>query len=386
MKTLFKQIALVFCLGAVMSSCTKKIDPVIPDAVPIFPVADFTATRDPLDGFTYKFTNTSKNYDRIELRFGDDTLKTDANVSHTYLTVGDPAKAYKYTVDLKAISKTGDISHKYLDIKLSPDSVVQFTTQKIASTSSTATLKFIANLKATAKSYLWTFTDNRKATPITTTSTSASPQGDYFVGSFNSFTCTIVTDKGSTVTGGATFTVDGIATNITQSYTNDTPLYPAAITNVENTDQGAREGASKLVDGNLTTKFGYYKPFPTNLIITLVFPAPVKVTTYSIMNGNDSGSSRDPKEWSLQGGNDPAGPWTEIDHRLLTKGFYDMGTDLQIADPSLVGTKGPSGLDFRYRKWWYYPVATPGIYSIYRWQVLTTFSGAFQMTEFALYK
>jgi hypothetical protein len=379
MKKLFKPIAVLFCLGAIISSCSKKVDQVIPDPVAVFPLASFTVTPDPLDGFTYKFTNTSAKYKSLEFRFGDDTLKTDANITHTYLNTGDPAKAYKYTVDLKAISETGDISHKYVDLAIIPDSIIQFSTQKIATTSTTGTVKFTANVKANVKSYLWTFTDNKTSTPVVTTSTLASPQGDYFIGSFNAFTLTIVTDKGSTATSGRTFTVDGVATNITQSYINNVPLYPAAITNVENTDQGANEGASKLVDGNLTTKFGYYKPFPTNLMITLQFPAQVKVKTYSIMNGNDSGSSRDPKEWKLQGSNDGSN-YTDLDHVTLVKGFYDMGTDLGLTG------NGPSGIDIRYRKWWYYPVATPGLYSYYRWQVLTTFGGAFQMTEFALYK
>ncbi|MBC7400373.1 MAG: hypothetical protein H7289_10535 [Mucilaginibacter sp.] len=381
MKKLFKPIAVLFCLGGIISSCSKQVSQVPVDPVAVFPLASFTVTPDPLDGFTYKFTNTSAKYKSIEMRFGDDSLKTDANITHTYLNTGDPAKAYKYTVDLKAISETGDISHKYVDLAVVADSIIQFNAVRIASTSTTGTVKFTANVKATVKSYLWTFTDNKTSTPVITTSTLASPEVVFQIGSFNGFKLTIVTDKGSTATLSRSVTVDGIATDITASYINKLPLYPAyQLTTVENTAQGANEGASKMFDGNLTTKFGYYSSFPVPLILTLQFPAPVLVKSYGWMNGNDSGTSRDPKQWIIEGANSASGPWDELDNVTLTKGFYDMGTDLGLTG------NGPSGIDVRYRKWWYYPLKTTGLYSFYRIRVVQTFGGAFQMTEIAFFK
>ncbi|MGF7079420.1 hypothetical protein [Mucilaginibacter sp. UYCu711] len=376
-----KSIALLFCLGAMISSCSRKVEAVVPDAQPIFPLADFTVKPDALDGFTFKFTNASTKFTKLEMRFGDDSLSTSADVSHTYVNTGDPAKQFKYTIDLKAISSTGDISHKYLDIPIYPDSIIQLSTARIATTSKTGTVKFTAKVKAAnVKSYLWTFTDNRSTSPVIFTRTEASPEVELFIGSFNQFTVKIVTDKGSTASLTRSVTVDGIATDITASYINNSPLYPAAITTVENTAQGVNEGASKLVDGNLTTKFGYYSAFPQPLIVTLQFPAPVVVKSYGIMNGNDSQSSRDPKQWAIEGSNSKDGPWIELDNITLTKGFYDMGTDLGLSG------NGPSGIDIRYRKWWYYPLKTTGAYTFYRWRVISTFASAFQITELAFFK
>jgi hypothetical protein len=382
MKRLLKPIAL-FCLGVMISSCSRKVEPVPADSQPIFPLADFTVKPDPLDGFTFKFTNASSKFTKVEMRFGDDSLATSADITHTYVNTGDPAKQFKYTIDLKAFSSTGDISHKYLDIPIYPDSIIQLSTAKISSTATMGTVKFTAKVKAVAvKSYLWTFgvVNQKLSTTTTVTSTLASPEIAFEIGSMNTFKLTIVTDKGSTATLSRNVTVDGIATDITASYINNTPLYPAAITTVENTAQGVNEGASKLVDGNLTTKFGYYSAFPTPLIITLQFPAPVVVKSYGIMNGNDSQSTRDPKQWAIEGSNSKDGPWIELDNVTLTKGFYDMGTDLGLTG------NGPSGIDIRYRKWWYYPLKQTGAYTFYRWRIISTFQSAFQITEFALFK
>jgi hypothetical protein len=381
MKRILKSIALLFSMGVIVTSCGRKVDVVPADPQPVFPLADFTVVPDPLDGFTFKFTNASTKYTKLEMRFGDDTLKSTADITHVYVNTGEPSKQFKYTVDLKAFSATGDISHKFQDIAIIPDSIIKLDAVKIASTPTTGTVKFTAVVKATVASYLWTFVDNRASTPVTFTRTEASPEVSLFVGSFNQVTLKIITNKGSNASLTRSVTVDGLATDITSSYVNNVPLYPAAIASFDNIAQGANEGASKLVDGNLTTKFGYYTTFPGPLILTLQFPGQVKVKLYAIMNGNDSKSDRDPKEWALEGANAAAGPWTEVDHRTLTKGFYDMGTDLGITG------NGVSGIDIRYRKWWYYPVTTPGLYLFYRWRVISTFNaGAFQMTEFALFK
>ncbi|MES2375888.1 MAG: hypothetical protein V4553_04895 [Bacteroidota bacterium] len=380
---ILKSVAMLFCLGAMLSSCSHKVEPVPADSQPIFPLADFTVVPDPLDGFTFKFANASSKTTKLEMRFGDDSLATSADLTHVYVNTGDATKQFKYTIDLKAFSSTGDISHKYLDIPIYPDSIIKLSTAKISSTATMGTVKFTAKVKAVAvKSYLWTFgvVNQKLSTTTTVTSTLASPEIAFEIGSMNTFSLKIVTDKGSTASLSRNVTVDGIATDITASYINNTPAYPAAITTVENTAQGVNEGASKMVDGNLTTKFGYYSAFPTPLIVTLQFPAPVLVKSYAIMNGNDSGTTRDPKQWAIEGSNDKAGPWVELDNITLTKGFYDMGTDLGLTG------NGPSGIDIRYRKWWYYPLKQTGLYSFYRFRIISTFGSAFQLTELALFK
>jgi hypothetical protein len=383
-----KSIALLFCLGAMMSSCSHKVEPVVPDSQPIYPLADFTWNPDALDGFTFKFTNASTKATKLEMRFGDDSVATSADVSHTYVNTGDPAKQFKYTVDLKAVSSTGDISHKYLDIAINPDSIITLNAVKTSTTATRGTVLLSATVKGIVKSYTWTITDNSAITPVTKTFTTATASSDYLIGSFNSVTLTIVTTKGSTATLTRNFTVDGIATNITASYINNTPLYPAAITNNENTAQGVNEGASKLVDGNITTKYGYYSAFAVKpMTISLQFPAPVLVKSYGLCNGNDSDVQRDPMEWYVDGANSKDGPWIELDHQNLTKGFYDQGTALGLS-----GNNPATGKDIRYMKWFYYPLTTTGFYTWYRWRVVGVNGPrigkgeAFQMSEIAFFK
>lgn len=357
--------------------------------MPIFPLADFTVTPDPTDGFTFIFVNASSKYSKLEMRFGDDTLATKADITHTYVNTGDPAKVYKYTIDLKAFSSTGDISHKYLDLAIIPDSIIQLNAVKTSTTATRGTVQFSAKVKGVVQSYLWTIIDNSAVTPITKTFTTATPSSDFLIGSFNTVTLKIVTTKGSTATLVRNFTVDGIATNITASYINKDHLYPADISNFDNTAQGANEGASKLVDGNILTKFGYYSAFPIKpLLVSLQFPAQVLVKSYGLCNGNDSNNDRDPMEWYIDGANSKDGPWIELDHIKLTKGFYDQGTDLGLS-----GNNPATNKDIRFIKWYYYPLKTTGLYSWYRWRVTAVYgnvtagkSEAFQMSEIAFFK
>ena len=376
MKQLFKPLVFILCAGA-LASCSKKVDSVIPDATIVNPISDYTVTPDATDGFTFKFTNLSKNFTSIEWRFGDDTVSTAAAPTHTYLSTGDPAASYKYLADLKTVSSTGTISHKYQNILIAPDSIIQLSTVKTGGPAGVGNveLQFSAKVKGTVAKYLWTFVDNRTSTAIVTTSNLASPKVAFAIGSFNSFTLQITTNKGSVASLSRNVTTEGIAINFTQSYTNNTPLYPSTITNVENTAQGANEGSSKLVDGNIQTKFGYYSAFPQPLIITLKFPALVSCKIYGICNGNDSGNDRDPKEWYIEGSPDGGTTWVALDHITLVKGFYDMATDA-----------GATNDTQRYRRWWYYPIATPGAYNAYRWRIISTFKSAFQISELAFFK
>jgi hypothetical protein len=378
MKQLFKPLVFILCAGA-LASCSKKVDSVIPDATIVNPISDYTVTPDAVDGFTFKFNNLSKAYTKYEWRFGDDSVSTEATPSHTYVTTGDPAVYYRYLADLKTVSTTNTISHKYQNVSVSPDDIIKLNAVKTAVPNQ---VQFTAVVKGTVKSYLWTIVDNKDPQhPVTTTSTLASPIYTFFPQSFNAFSLKITTDRGSFTTISRNITTEGIAINFTSTYTNNTPLYPALITNIENVDQGANEGASKLVDGNILTKFGYYKAFGQDLIITLKFPGPVTAKIYGLCNGNDSDSHRDPKEWYLEGSADGGSTWVQLDHIVLAKGFYDQGTDLGLS-----GTNPVTGKDVRFIKWFYFGIATPGAYASYRWRVTKVFESAFQMSEIALFR
>ncbi|MCC8424888.1 PKD domain-containing protein [Mucilaginibacter sp. UR6-11] len=356
MKRLVKPLGLLLCLAAVMS-CSKKVDSVVSDPKIINPISDFTITPDPTDGFTFKYNNLSKNYTKLEWRFGDDTLNTDANPTHTFLATG------KYTTDLKTFSSTGNVSHKYVDLFLAPDSIM---TVNAAKTGNPYEIKFGVSIKAKIKSILWTINDVDAATSVVTTTkdTSRTPIHKFGIGSFNNFTVTVTTDKGSVVSISRSVTTEGIATDITQSRI-------AYKTNLDNNTNNVNENYTKLVDGNPKTKFGYYAAFPFPLIYTLQFPAPVTVKLYAIENGNDSESTRDPKEWYIEGSND-GNNWTQLDYRFQSVGFAD-----QLRALGQTST--------RYYRFFYYTIATPGAYSYYRWRVTQTF-GAFQIEEFQLFK
>jgi hypothetical protein len=357
MKNFLKPLALIFCMAAI-ASCSKKDVPVPIDPVVINPVSDYTVTPDPNDGFTFKFNNLSKDYTKVEWRFGDDTLNTELNPTHTYLATG------QYLVDLKTYSKTGEVSHSTVPINIHPDDILKVTATK---TDVLYQLQFTANVKGNVKSILWTFNQVDPVTSevVTTKSTELNPLQSFAFGSFNNFSVTVTTDKGSVATVSKSVTTDGLAEDITLSYIS----YNS--TN-ENTDQGPNEGSLKLVDGNPATKFGFYKPFPVPEIATLQFAAPVTVKLYAIQNGNDSGSSRDPNEWYVEGSNDGIS-WDQLDHQVLTIGFADY-----LASIGQGSTQ--------YNRFFYYPIAHPQAYQYYRWRIVSTFEGAFQIDEFKLFK
>ncbi|MCC8426658.1 PKD domain-containing protein [Mucilaginibacter sp. UR6-11] len=356
MKKLLKPLALLICVGAIVS-CSKKDVPVPVDPVTVNPISDYTITPDPADGFTFKFNSLAKNFSTLEWRFGDDTLKTDTTPTHTYLATGT------YLVDLKTISKTGDFSHKDVVINIIPDSVLKVTAVK---TENLYQLKFNAAVKGNIKSILWTFNAVDPVTSVVTTtkSTLLSPLQSFTFGSFNNFSVSITTDKGSTATISRSVTTDGIATDITQTY--------VAFSSTNENKDNNNENSLKLVDNNIQTKFGFYSSFPVPEIVTLQFASPVAVNLYAIANGNDSESSRDPKEWYIDGSTDGTN-WDVIDHQTLTVGFADYLTSIGQQDT-------------RYNRYFYYPIANPKPYQYYRWRIVSTFSGAFQIDEFKLFK
>lgn len=357
MKKLLKPLALLFCVGFV-ASCAKNNAVTVPsDEVVKNPLSDFSVTPDSADGFTFHFNSLAKNFTKLEWRMGDDTLTTDTNPSHTYLAPG------KYTVDLETYSKGGRTSHKFVDINIVPDSVMKISTAK---TGVDGQLKFIPQVKGNIKTIAWTFNavDPSTSEVTTTTSSEVNPVTSFAFGSFNSFSVTVTTDKGSVVTISRNVTTEGIVTDITQSRID--------WSSTNDNDGNANENASKLIDGNPDTKFGYYATFPTPEIFKLIFAYPITVKLYAIENGNDSESDRDPKEWVLEASND-GNNWDIIDHQTLDIGFAKYLTSI-----------GQNAT--RYKRFFYYPIANPKPYSMYQWRIISTFGSAFQIEEFRLYK
>lgn len=376
MKKLFKPLAVLFCVGAIYAckktnSVTVPSDPVIKN-----PIADYTVIPDSTDGFTFKFNSLAENFVKLEWRFGDDTLNTDTNPTHTYLTTG------QYTVDLESYSKSGQTSHKQVVINIAADSIIKVATEK---TGVDGQLKFSAQVKAHVKTIAWTFNavDPSTSNVTTTTSNDLTPTPTFAFGSFNSFSVTITTDKGSQATVSKNVTPEGIVSDITQSRIN----FGSTNDNLGNSN----ENAPKLIDGNPNTKFGFYASFPTPEIYWLQFAAPVTVKMYAIENGNDSESTRDPSEWVIEGSNDSTngvsdGTWDIIDHRSA------YSTDPNTMMTPITGKgfadylSAVNQYSTRYLRFFYYPIANPKPYVYYRWRIISTFQSAFQIEEFRLYK
>ncbi|MES2828847.1 MAG: PKD domain-containing protein [Bacteroidota bacterium] len=342
MKKLFKPLILLFFAGA-FASCEKDRAVQIEDSGEVVnPLASYEVIKGD-DAFTFQFKNSSKNYSKLEWRFGDDTLSVAENPSHLYLTTG------KFQVDLKAFSSTGAITRKLVDINIVPDSVAKITAVK---TGVANQIKFSAAVKATVASILWTFTDVSPAV----TSTELSPVRTYPAGSFNAFTVKITTNKGSVVTLSKFVTPEGIAENITQNYVAFTPS-----TNNSNTN----ENAAKIVDNNVETKIYLGGP-PLPLIFKWQFASEQTVKIYAIGNANDS-ESRDPKIWTLEGSKDDMS-WEIVDSQTLTTSLYARAGN-------------------QYKKLHYFAVANPKPFIFYRWRVTAMWTSTnFQVSEFRLFR
>jgi hypothetical protein len=374
MKQFLKPIALLLCLGTVVSSCSKKIEALPPDAIVENPVSDFSYTLGD-DGFTYNFKNLSKNYSKIEWRFGDDSVSSVENPSHVYLTTGDPGgiPKYNYQVDLKSTSKTGNISHKYANVPVTPDAVIKLIGEKTGVANETK-FSFVLNGKpAKAK---WTiveaatFTTGAKTTVIDQTGPDFTVKKVFTVNTINNISVTVTTVKGSTVTISRSASTDGIIENVTGNRLSWTPT-------VDN-GSNANENSQKLVDGNVDTKFlvgGSFGTIVWPLRCTFIFLTPQKIKLYAIGNANDS-PGRDPKSWTVEGSNDGGATWTKLDEQTMTKNFYDQNTAL-----------GAKNDDQKYKKLFYYPIANPAEYSVIRLNIFSNWGdGLLQFSEFQLFR
>lgn len=376
MRRFLKPIALLFCIAATVA-CKKQQGVVYVEPVIDNPLTDYELTADPTDAFTYTFKNKTTNYQRLEWRFGDDTLKTDANPVHTYLATG------KYTIDLKAFSKSNASTRKFTDLYLLPDSIMKVTATRTGTTTGYATLLFGLTVKAPVAKVVWTFSDAAYTAPgnvsvpaktesFTYTSLATMPSRTYLVGTFNTFTVTVTSTKGSVVSLTRQVTTEGIAEDITQKRVGYTP-------GLEN-GSGAtgNEGSSKLLDGNTATKFGVYGQGSNikNWSYTIIFGSPVTVKLYMIANANDSQNSRDPRGWFLDGSNDGTN-WTQLSVETNGTGFYDKAT-----------AAGATTDAQKYFRKWYYSVQNPGAYTQYKLRFPDGSFGndAIQLSEFALFR
>lgn len=342
MKKLFKPLMLLIFAG-VLFSCEKDRPVSIEDTGEVInPFASYDIIKGD-DAFTFQFKNNSKNYTRLEWRFGDDTLSTAENPSHVYLATG------KYQVDLKAFSSTGAVTRKLVDINIVPDSVAKVTAVK---TGVTNQVRFSVDVKATIKTIEWTFNDVSPAVK----SLELSPVRTYNAGSFNSFSVKIVTSKNSVINLTKFVTPEGIADNITQRYVSFTPS-----SNNSNTN----ENAAKLVDNNLDTKV-YLGGVQLPLTFKFQFDSEQVVKIYAIGNANDS-DGRDPKTWTFEGSNDGT-TWTVLDNQTLTSSLY---------------TKAGN----KFKQLFYFTIANPKPYIYYRWRFTATWnSSAFQISELRLFR
>ncbi|QCX37410.1 discoidin domain-containing protein [Aureibaculum algae] len=107
------------------------------------------------------------------------------------------------------------------------------------------------------------------------------------------------------------------------------------------------EGSLKLIDGDLGTKYlsGFVAPFWINL----EFEEPVVAGYYALTSGNDA-SSRDPRDWEIQGSQDGV-TWVTLDarsdytfpDRILTREFYfDNNTAYKIYRFDILNNNGSS--------------------------------------------
>ena len=117
------------------------------------------------------------------------------------------------------------------------------------------------------------------------------------------------------------------------------------------------EGATKLIDGNVNTK---WLAFAATATLTADFGSAKTVTEYTLTSANDF-ANRDPKTWNLSGSNNGSS-WTSIDTR--------------------------AGVVFQYRhQTKKFTVTAPGSYRYYRLSITANASGgaATQLAEWTVY-
>ncbi len=358
MKRLFAPFIITGCV-AVLFSCSKTVDPIEPDPVIVNAEADFTFTKGD-DPFTFNFKNLSKKFSKLEWRFGDDTLRTSENPEHVYLTAGT------FTVDLRAISETGAVSRKVIELKLRPDSVVAI---KSTPTAEANKVNYSAESIANIAKAEWSVSnDTRAGNPVVTRSTELTPTFLMPVGRLAPVTLKITTAKGSS----ATITKNSSTVGLVSSFMTDL----IANTPSKDNDGNPNERAVKLFD-NADSKFLVnFNDAGRNWNIVMEFSKAHRMKFYCIGNGNDS-PNRDPKTWTIEGSNDKTN-WTLVDSRdqsvTFTQQLLDRGFQNNDADTDW--------------KKFYFAAANPGSYKYYRMRVTNNFNNdsLIQFGEISLFE
>lgn len=343
MKKLLAPFILLFCLG-MMISCSKTEVPIEPDPVVVNAKANFEYEPGD-DPFTFKFKNLSTEYKRVEWRFGDDTLSVADNPEHVYLTAGT------FTVDLRAISETGAVSRKVVNLVVKPESIFSI----VATPTGTPNMvKYSAESTADIVKTEWRMTDDTRKTTHITIKDEATPTYTMPVGRLAPVSLKITTAKGST----ATLTKNSSPVGLITNFMSDMTAHTASADNQGNPN----ERVVKLFD-NVDSKFLInFKDVQRTWNVVMEFSKAHTMKFYCIGNGNDA-ENRDPKVWKMEGSNDKTN-WTLVDSRDQEKTFT-----AQLFDRGFQNTDQ----DLDWKKFYFVP-SNPGSYKYYRMTVTSTFN------------
>ena len=357
MKKLTYLCCLITLCTTAFLSCKEEVEEFQPDPAIINPLTTFEYTKDPVDGFKFHFKNTSKDYKRVEWRFGDDSLRTTDEVTHVYAGTG------KYNVELRTFSETGTVSRSVTEIEIKPDSILQIFQEKSGVLHQ---VKYSIKLKGEVKSVQWSFSNPKPAG----TSDLLTPLVTYVPGTLNTVTAKVTTKEGSVVTlTKPNATTEGFVKNITL----EREKYEVSAEN----NYLETENSVRILDNNIDSKFviggRVERAFTYPYMVTLTYPKPQTVKLYVVGSSNDL-QARDPKSWRVEGSNDGLS-WEVLDTRTMAKNFYDQMGDL-----------GGVTAAERYKQLFYYPIATPKAFTKYRWAITANWGdAAMQINDFRLF-
>ncbi|ETZ23724.1 DUF5013 domain-containing protein [Pedobacter sp. V48] len=186
----------------IFASCSKTKDIEAEPVEQKRPFVDFEAVPGD-DPFTFDFKNNSKEYKKLEWRFGDDSISYENAPSHIFATTGT------FEVNLTAIAEDGSTAKKVVLIKIIPDSAVNF----IAKSQGSNKVKFdVKSSKVNIKDFSWDFGDASAG------STEASPIKEYEGGKLYTSKLKVTTEKGSVFTVSKLVTSNGTVVDVTNKY------------------------------------------------------------------------------------------------------------------------------------------------------------------------
>lgn len=342
-----------------MASCKSTPEEFMPDPAIVNPLTDFEYTKDPDNAFKFHFKNLSEKYERVEWRFGDDTLRTVDDPTHIYKATGT------YSVELRTFSETGSVSRKLATIVIHPDSVMSITHTP---TGNPNEVELGVDVKAEVASVQWTFNDVSPAA----NSAELNPKRVYKPATLNTLSARVTTTDGSVVTVSRNnTTTKGFVRDITKERIS----YQVSAEN----NYSAAESSPNIVDSNIESKFviggRVERAFTYPFAVTLNYETAQTVSMYAIGNANDL-PNRDPKGWDILGSNDGGLTWEKLDTRLMEKNFYNQRGDMGFtADAD------------RYKKLFYFAIATPKPFKTYRLSITSNWGEAtMQINDWRIYR